>query len=268
MKALVTDIQIEDKKKSQLRTSIQRKKKVLEEWTEKVEELQVELDLIKSEYHVRVGGLLLKDNQLDLEILQLQNLKEKMAQGMTYGQAVKEDEDAFYNEILRMQKEQEKLEEEKVMLEKRETVDVLIIEEVKSIWKKLIRKFHPDLVTDPEEKNRREDIMKKINQAYTQYDVDTLKAFENNSDLEDSTLSSVEKLESILIEIENSIEDLKMEWVDLKNSIWYSWKVKKQRATKQEDIFADLEKTLLDDVVKKIKILQSLRSEIIPDYYL
>ncbi len=266
MKALVINNTFEDKKKSQLRNSIYRKQKILEEWTEKVEELRMELELIKHEYHVRVGGLLLKDNQLDLEILQLKNLKEKMAQGMSYGEAIKEDEDAFYNEILRMQKEQETIEEEKEMLQKREIVDSTVAEEVKSLWKKLIRKFHPDLVTDTDEKLRREEIMKKINLAYTHYDIETLKAFENNVDIEDIAQSTVERLEVILIEIENNVEDLRLEWLELKNSIWYSWKIKKQKTAKQEDVFADLEKTLLDDVVKKIKILQELRREVIPDY--
>lgn len=266
MKALIINDLVENKKKDQLRNSIYRKQNILEEWTEKVEELRMELELIKHEYHVRVGGLLLKDNQLDLEILQLKNLKERMAEGMTYGEAVKEEEDAFYNEILRMQKEQEEINEEKEILEKREQVDNSIVEEVKIIWKKLIRKFHPDLVKDPQEKMKREDIMKKINQAYTHFDLETLQSFENNSEIENIEESNIEKLERILVDMENGIDELKMEWVEMKESMWYSWKIKKQKAIRQEDVFADLEKTLLDDVVKKIKILQELRREVIPDY--
>lgn len=266
MKSIIISRLIEDKKKNQLKNSIFRKQKILEDWTEKVEELRMELELIKHEYHVRVGGLLLKDNQLDLEILQLKNLKEKMEQGMSYGEAIKEEEDAFYNEILRMQKEQESIDEEKEILEKRESVDSMIADEVKMIWKKLIRKFHPDLVTDSDEKNRREAIMKKINQAYSRNDIEALKAFENNAEVEDIAQSNIEKLEMILIGIENKIDELKIDWVELKNSMWYSWKIKKQKAARQEEVFAELEKTLLDDVVKKIKILQELRREVIPDY--
>lgn len=266
MKALITNDLIENKKKDQLRSSIYRKQKTLQEWTEKVEELRMELELIKHEYHVRVGGLLLKDNQLDLEILQLKNLKERMAEGLTYGEAVKEEEDAFYNEILRMQKEQEKINEEKEILEKRETMDVLIAQEVKELWKKLIRKYHPDLVTNSEEKLKREEIMKKINQAYSHFDIELLKSFENNIEVENIEESNSERLEKILVDTINTIDELKMEWVEMKESIWYSWKIKKQKALRQEDVFAELEKTLLDDVVKKIKILQELRREVIPNY--
>lgn len=266
MKALITSTAFEDKKKNQLRNSIYRKQKILEEWTEKVEELRMELDLIKHEYHVRVGGLLLKDNQLDLEILQLKNLKELMDQGMSYGDAIKQEEDAFYNEILRMQQEQETIDEEKEMLEKRETIDTSIVDAVKSLWKKLIRKFHPDLVTDVEEKLRREDIMKKINQAYSHFDLEALQSFENNIEIENISEASLEKLERVLVDIENTIDELKMEWIEQKNSMWYSWRIKKQKAQRQEDVFAELEKTLLDDVVKKIKILQELRRKVIPNY--
>ncbi len=266
MKALSINTTLEDKKKTQVRNSIYRKEKILEEWTEKVEDLRMELELIKHEYHVRVGGLLLKDNQLDLEILQLRNLKELMSQGISYGDAVKQEEDAFYNEILRMQKEQETIEEEKEILEKRDTIEASIADEVKTLWKKLIRKFHPDLVTDVEEKLRREDIMKKINQAYSHFDLETLQSFQNNIEIENIAEASLEKLERVLVDIENTIEELKMEWIEQKNSMWYSWKLKKQKAVRQEDVFADLEKTLLDDVVKKIKIIQELRREVIPNY--
>lgn len=266
MKALITSTLFDEKKKSQLRTSIYRKQKILEEWTEKIEELRMELELIKHEYHVRVGGLLLKDNQLDLEILQLRNLKERMAEGMSYADAVKKEEDAFYNEILRMQKEQETINEEKEILQSRIETPQIIQDEVKVVWRKLIRKFHPDLVTNPEEKLKREDIMKKINYAYTHFDLEALQSLENNTQLENIEESNVEKLEKILIDTDNAIEELKMEWVEMKDSMWNSWNIKKQKAANQEDIFAVLEKNLLDDVVEKIKILQELRREVIPNY--
>lgn len=266
MKALVTHLQSEEKKKKQLTTSIDRKKKILEEWTEKVEELRMELEFIKHEYHVRVAGLLLKDNQLDLEILQLKNLKDLMAKGMSYGDAVKQEEDTFYNEILRMQKEEETIAEEKELLKKRDSVEESLMQEVKAVWKRLIRKFHPDLVADPEEKLRREELMKKINQAYTHFDLESLRSFETTIDTQNLQETSLETLEKVLIDIENSIEDLKMEWVELRESLWYSWKIKKQKALKHEDIFASLEKKLLDDVVKKIEILHQLRREVIPEY--
>ncbi|HEX7042716.1 MAG TPA: hypothetical protein VF189_05695 [Patescibacteria group bacterium] len=266
MKAIVKSKIFDEKKKNQLIISIERKQKILKEWSSKVEELKMELELIKHEYHVRVGGLLLKDNQLDLEILQLQNLKDRMSEGMSYSEAVRKDEDAFYNEILRMQKEQEKIDIEKEILEKRDEVEESVAMQVKDVWKKLIRKFHPDLVMDKNEKTRREEIMKKINLAYSHFDLDTLKHFEENPENEEINGASIERLESILVSIENTIIELKMEWVEEKKSVWYSWKIKKEKAKENIDVFADFERALLDGVVEKIKILQKLREEVIPEY--
>lgn len=273
--ALKIDNKAEERVKQQLRNSILRKRDILEEWTTKVEELKMEIQLIKNEYHVRVGSLILKDNQLDLEILQYKNLKDLMSQGMSYGEAVRHEEDKFYNEILRMQKEQETIDMEQEMLDKREEVPEPLANMIKDLWKKLIRKFHPDLVLDHEEKQRREDIMKKINQAYADYDLETLKKFENDTHIDDIESVTVEHLEQILIDIENMIVDAKLEFNDLKESEWYAWKIKMAKTSaislsssgrKKEkiDVFAELEKNLLDDIVRKIKIVQQLRAEVTP----
>lgn len=117
--ALIKIISPEEKEKTSLQKSLHNKQKILTDWMEKVESLRIELDLIKNEYDVRIGALLLKDNQLDLEIIQHKNLKRLMQEGMTYEEALKHDEDKFYNEILQMQKEQERIREEQNVLQNR-----------------------------------------------------------------------------------------------------------------------------------------------------
>lgn len=255
----------EDRQKKQLQQSIARKRKVLEAWMEKGAILKMELDLIKNEYTVRIGYLFLKDNQLDLEIIQYKNLKRLMDEGKTYEEAVKEEEDKFYNEILRIQKEQEKIEEEKSFFEKRQEVSEEVQEDIKTIWKKLIRKFHPDLVTDPGEKGKREALMKQVNKAYTEADLDTLRQLENQSATEDTTASSIEALEKVLVDTENLILGAKQNFKDLRESEWYIWKKKIDKAKKvQEDVFAQLERKLLDDIVGKIEVLRELRKTVHP----
>ena len=257
----------ETKKKQQLQASIEKKTKILEELMEKVELLKMDLDLISHEYNVRIGAILLKDNQLDMEILQLQNLKELMRGGMTYSAAMKYEEDAFYSETIRMQKEQEKIDEEKRMLDEIQDVSEEVMEDIKTIWKKLIRKFHPDLVTDPIEKTKREDMMKKINKAYTERNREALRAYESTQDVGHLTDVSLEQLEDMLVKIENSIKDAQGELQVLQHSTWYEWKKKKDKATEAEvkiDIFAELEQKFLDDIVKKIELVHKLRSEVHP----
>lgn len=233
---------------------------------EKIEDLKLDLDLIKHEYNVRIGGLLLKDNHLDLELLQLRNLKELMKGGMSYHQALKFEEDAFYTEMLEMQKEQERLNEEKKILEEIQDVSEEVMDDIKTIWKKLIRKFHPDLATDPQEKTEKEEIMKKINKAYSEHNLEVLRSFESMNGVIDSHEMTIQDLEKMIETIENSIIDAQGELTVLKKSTWYEWKKKRDKLgdAKKKDIFAELEAKLLDDIVKKIEIVQKLRDEVHP----
>jgi len=266
-KALTHSPSKEHTLRQKLHLAIEKKQTILEDLMEKGETLKVELDFIKHEYNVRIGGLLLKDNHLDLEILQLKNLKELIKGGMSYKQALKFEEDAFYTEMLEMQKEQERLNEEKKILEEIQDVSEEIMEDIKTIWKKLIRRFHPDLVVDPHEKQEREEIMKKINKAYTEHNLDVLYAFESSNSAVDTKELTIQDLEKMLETIENAILNAQGELNVLKKSTWYEWKKKKDKVNemfKKKDIFAELEQTLLDDIVKKIEIVQRLREEVHP----
>ncbi len=258
-------IPVEDKKKMRLSKAIDGKRKILQELMEDVELLKIELNVMKHEYDIRIGSLLLKDNQLDLEILQMKNLKKCMDEGMSYKEALKHEEDAFYNEILRLQKEQDRIDEEKKSYADMNLFSKEITQDVKNLWKKLIRKFHPDLVLDVKEKLQREEMVKKINKAYSENDFETLSQYEEYSNVENRNETTVEMLEKVLVDIENMIIRLKNSYQSLKKSQWFSWKKKYETAKKSSiDIFADLEKALLDDIVKKISILNKLKSEITP----
>lgn len=254
-----------NKRKQQLQKSIEQKKQILVLWNEKIELLRMDLDLIKHEYDVRIGYLLLKDNQLDLEIIQLKNLKRLMEEGMTYEEAVAYEEDKFYSEILRMQEEAKRIEEEKEMLENIYNVSEEIAEDIKTLWKKLIRTFHPDLVQNLEEKHQREEIMKQINAAYAARDLEALQKIAVSNITPSIREMTVEDLEQALVDLENTLIRAKEEWEELKESEWYIWKIKIEKAKKtKEDVFAPLEKSLLDDITRKITIAQSLRAEVRP----
>lgn len=267
-KSLLTTTTKEEKKKQTLKGLIEKKTKILEELMEKAELLKMELEFVAHEYNVRIGGLLLKDNQLDLEILQLKNLQELIRGGMTYQEAMKYEEDAFYSETIRMQKEQEKLDEERKFLDDIQDVSEEVMESIKTIWKKLIRLYHPDLVSDPHEKTRREEVMKKINKAYSENNLEALLQFEATQDMQQISELSLVQLEENLEKVEQAIADAQGDLLVLQKSTWYEWKKKKEKAKERDtktDIFADLEKKFLDDIVKKIEIVQKLREEVHPN---
>jgi len=262
-------LSLDTKKKQQLQKSLEQKKRTLTLWTEKIEMLRVDLDLIRHEYDVRIGYLLLKDNQLDLELIQLQNLKRLMEEGMTYDEAVKYEEDKFYNEILRMQEEQKRIDEEKEILQTVESLSDEVKDQLKELWKKLIRRFHPDLVLNRHEKEEREEIMKQINAAYSAGDLEALEHIALRAPRVSIKEATVEDLEKELIEIENAILMAKDEWDGLKGSEWFGWMKKIDKAKRTgEDVFAQLEKNLLDDIAKKITFARSLREEVNPQVVL
>lgn len=55
-------------------------------------------------------------------------------------------------------------------------------EEIKSLYRQLARRFHPDLTTDPAEREHRNQIMAQLNQAYKNGDVGTLQAIARQPD--------------------------------------------------------------------------------------
>src|SRR5579872_6176564 len=220
-KSLKTTISRDEKKRQSLIKLVEKKTRMLEELMTKVEDLKIELELISHEYNVRIGGLLLKDNQLDLEILQLKNLQELMRGGMTYQKAMEYEEDAFYSETIRMQQEQEKLNEEKKMLDDIQDVSDEVKESIRVIWKKLIRQFHPDLVTDPLEKTHREEIVKKINKAYSENNLEALMQFEVTQDIGSIGELSLSQLEENLEKVEQAILDTQGDLAVLEKSTWY-----------------------------------------------
>ncbi len=252
-KAVQTVTSKEEKQKIQLRDSIARKQKILEQKMEKLEKLREELMLIEHEYSVRIGALLEKDNKLDLEIMQQKNLNENLNNGLSIEEAIKKESNSFYNDLF---SEEERNEEKEQIITTQKQVSKKTLLQIKTLWKKLIVKFHPDLVIEKEEKSKREDIVKKLNKAYREHDLETLRALEKN--LDDNVIDqTIEQLEMLLIEVENMIQKTDWQYKKLKESEWFSWKEKiKKSKTKKEDVFSDLEKNLIDSILQKIKILR------------
>lgn len=261
---LVNQSSRESTKKKQLQKSILSKRERLTRLLTKNEMLKLELDMVRQEYDVRVGNLYLKDNQLDLEIIHHKNILHLLNQGTTYEDAVKELHETFYAEQLEIEKEKQKIKMEEEILHKREqSHPEEVIKDIKRLWKRLIAKFHPDLVQELGEKRRREEIIKRVNRAYEEYDFELLQRIENDAYIQTYQETTVEKLEEILVTIENEIIKQMALTEELKSSEWVSWKNRIAYSRKKNlDIFADIERELLDDIVKKYAILNELKSQV------
>lgn len=245
-----------EKTKELLRKTIEKKRKLLLLAAEKAELLKMDIGAIEEEYNYRVGRLYLKDNLLDLEIIRYKKINELMDCGLTFDEAVLELEE-------NLQKEKEKLEQEEEKWD--DYFDVANLEErsedflknIRALWKKLVHKYHPDLITDTDEKKKREDLMKKINKAYTESDYETLKTLQEKELVEPVEDTTVENLEKIIIDMENAITRAHETQKNLKKSQWYAW-LKKTNIEK-EKLIREMERNIISDIVKKQLILDTLK---------
>lgn len=252
----------QDDEQKLLQKIIRKKRAQLIKITEKFEMLKSELEMVKYDYDIRIGGLYLKDNQLDLEIIQYKNIQRLMEEGLSYADAYKKVEDTYYSEQIRLDKEQEAIDEERQVLEGREEVSEDVEQDMRKLWKKLIAKYHPDLVINEKEKERRENIMKNINKAYSENNYEALKLFESQLHIEHFSALSMDILEATVVELEKSIVKAEKKYEELLYSQWYSMKIRLDQARKKGiDIFRGLEKSLLDDILRKIDILKKLKKE-------
>lgn len=251
----------EERKKQKLREVIKKKQATLEKLVIKTETLKMNLDIARQEYMVKVGSLFLKDNQLDLEIIQLKNILNLMEKGFSHSSAVDQITGTYYAEQLELEREQERIRIEEEMYQKRETRKDKPGEDIKKLWKRLIAKFHPDLVQDTEEKKKRDEIMKKINHAYQESDYDQLLRIdqENLSDHE----QTVGNLEEILIRLMKETLQQEELYKNLRKSEWYDWMIRIEKAKKKSvNIFAETEKQLLNDIVAKMDLIKNLKEQI------
>lgn len=227
-----------------------------------VEMLRLDLDIVKREYHVRIGRLYLKDDQLDLEIIRYKNIKSLLEAGVSYDDALKKINDQYYAEKEVFDFRGEEMHFDETILLKRKDVEENTLMDIKRLWKKLLFQLHPDLTKNPKDKKQREAIMRKINDAYTENDFDALKNIEIQHATENFEDDSLDRLEQRIVELEDSIISQQLQYKTLRNSEWYIWRKKSQAAKKKNiDIFKDLEEKLLEDITRKIKIVQVYRKE-------
>jgi hypothetical protein len=91
---------------------------------------------------------------------------------------------------------------------------------VRELFRNLAKRFHPDLTNDSDEKKRREEIMAKINQAYTSRDLDLLQELAQDSAIQgDNQIAGpneeymrfkieLRQLETMIFEVEHTIREL------------------------------------------------------------
>lgn len=244
-----------------LMAAILRKRALLQKLIVKTELLKVRLDMLKEEYTVKIGSLVLKDNSLDLRIIYYRSLLKLIKEGLNYEEAVTKLSTTYVAEELELEREREKIREEaRHLASRQQDLAPELTKEVKKLWKKLITKYHPDLTQNPKEKKQREEIVKQLNKAYKDNDLETLARIQRDQTV--TTESPSMRLEDVLTELISEIELQEKAYAQLKDSQWYRWDrtIHKTKKTLAE-LFSSMESRLLDDIVTKLELIQKLEEE-------
>lgn len=240
---------------------IAKRRRSLQLLLEKVEQLQIDAALMQEEYNGRVGRLFIKDNLLELEISRIRRINALMDAGISYEDAVLQLDSVMEEEKKCLEEEYAEFEAKYSFGPQKESITE-VKEKVRSLWKKLVHKFHPDLSSDILDRQRRDKIMKQINQAYNANDLEALKDIDQKdliSEIYIKEITVVEELEIMLIELENALFRNRKTYKKLQCSQWIFWLKMGQEA--REKLFIEMEDKVLEDVVKKEVLLRSLKKK-------
>jgi len=141
---------------------------------------------------VKVGRLYLKLDEVDLEILKFKKIEDLIGKGFSFEEAQKVVEETLRRRREQIKEEYKKLDEEEKDIESRKDISEEDKAELKKLWRKLAHKYHPDKA------NGNEEMMKKINKAYAEGDLETLRAIDQNEVGTDIEVKTIEALKNKL----------------------------------------------------------------------
>lgn len=135
---------------------------------------------------------------------------------------------------------------------------------LKRLYRQLARRYHPDLVTDPAERERRNRLMAEINEAYTRRDFDALQALAQQPDgvviEEPLDLLQLRRLRQISDQLFARLLHLKHERSDLLNSDLMWLKVQASLAAgRGRDLLREMATQLERDYAACLDRLDDLR---------
>ncbi len=147
-------------------------------------------------------------------------------------------------------------------------------EQIKTLFRELARRFHPDLTSDPVEKKWREEIMTRVNQAYANRDLKALRALAEQPDREINAEEQTHEqeiafLKAELKRLDGVIADLKARIHHLEESP--AWQLKMEARHKRRsdsDLLAEMEikvREQIADLVERLSVLGVESDEIIAE---
>lgn len=242
----------------------------------RVAELQTELGVLKeelgrfnAEYHSRVGTLFVELDKLDLAIADYEFRIARLTTATTLDpdELERETHTHFAEQRDRLHHDEEKTQRhQRTFVEdrRRPALDDASAAALKSVYRELVKRFHPDLARTEVERQQREAVMKRINAAFHERDVGQLRSLLDETEIEDAAfefrstadklvwaIRELSRLDGVIADMTGEIETLKA------SDLAVLW----QRCQTGERVLEFLERDLNQRIEVRRRVLQGWTEE-------
>lgn len=245
-----------------------RKRRVADLQTD-LESLSENLGLFNAEYHARVGALFVELDKIELAIAEYEFRIAHFSTAPTVDPDSLEQEtrthfsrqrEEVYQDEEETQRHQRTYDEDR----RRPELDDASAAALKSLYRELVKRFHPDLARTEVERQRREAIMKRVNAAFHDRDVSQLQSLMNETEIEDASFESrsitdklawaIRELSRLDDVIDSMTRDIETLYLSDLTSIW-------QRHRMGAGVLDELERDLNRRIQNRRQALQQRISE-------
>ena len=259
--------------RERLTEEITTKREIIADLSEEVYSLKNELAVFEAEYHGRIGVLYVKLDELELAIKEYLKRIELLESGKVKNlvDLEKEIEEQFktdYQKIKEEKEEAEQYSEEYERVKEKPKLDEESEKRLKSLYRELAKKYHPDMARTPEDKEKFHKIMAEINQAYNDRDLKKMEELAVRLKYPEKIFvreSLEEEFERLLREsekLDEIISGLEDELAIIKNSDTYEFKVRVDDAGIQDrDLLKEMEGELNTKIEQKEEELKKVNQE-------
>lgn len=232
---VMDDFEVQEKI-MRLRVTIRQQQQKIEALAAEVVKLEKQLAPIQARYDRIVAPIADKVLVLREAVRDLESLRRRQARGVT---TEVDDlwQDKPWNKRTQegfFQRAQQAMSDEPPIPTKRPEASA----DIKTVYRRLARRFHPDLAPNPVEEARRNTIMAQINNAYAERDLEGLLAIEGpggasggdafaEADLSLNELK-LQRMQEESAELSARLEDLKIQKFDLTHNVLFDLKLQEK----------------------------------------
>lgn len=217
--------------------------------------LEEDLEHVRLCYDAGPGLVYSRLDEIDFELSRCRRIRKLLKRGLSFKQACLEWDTSHPGKTPHETK-QHRQQENTLPL------DEDIQPALKALWRELVSRFHPDLAACPDEKQRRTEIMKSLNSAYSKKDIGWLESFSSECRVVEYSFDNMQELAERITRLDSAIDGERGRMKELKDGVWFEWMCEIKEAKDQgRDLLADLERNLSLELNDKIRQLDNLKKD-------